>query len=232
MAKTNTGRDGAGYLMARDAILHAPAADRNKEAILRVLAGLLPARGNVLEIASGTGQHVAFFAKALPDLQWQPTDPEPAHRASIAARTAEAGLGNVRPPLDLDVFAPWPHLDVDAVVVANLVHVSPAGSIDALCAGAARVLLPEGVLCVYGPFNRNGRHTSGGNARFDRTLREQNPNWGLRDVETLLAAAEARGLAAPQIIEMPANNLLVVVRKSRDVSATRADREPPTPECG
>lgn len=197
----------------RDPILNAPAAERNRAPILEVLERLLPARGRVLEIASGTGQHVEYLAAALPGVQWLPSDPDPMHRASIAARVAAAGLDNVQPPLDLDVLRQWPHIEVEAVITANLLHVAPIEVMDALCAGAASILRPTGVLHVYGPFNRNGRYTSEGNASFDRALREQHPSWGIRHVESLLAAGKVHGLKNAEILEMPANNLSIVMHK-------------------
>ncbi|MDZ7669643.1 MAG: DUF938 domain-containing protein [Gammaproteobacteria bacterium] len=195
-----------------NSILHAPAAERNREPILNVLQGALPARGRVLEIASGTGQHVVYFAAALPALHWIPSDPDPAQRASIAARTAAAGLDNVTEPLDLDVLGDWPDLAVDAVITANLLHVSARQTMSALCRGAAEVLAPGGLLQVYGPFKRDGEHTSAGNRQFDLSLKRQNSAWGIRDVEELLAEANDTGLALADIIEMPANNLCIVLR--------------------
>jgi len=194
--------------------LHAPAAERNKAPILEVLEAHLPPHGRVLEIASGTGQHVVHFAAALAGLVWLPSDPDPSQRASIAAHAAAAGLDNVEEPLDVDVLRRWPDIGVAAVVVANLLHVAPPQALPALCAGAAGVLPAGGVLHVYGPFNRGGRYTSEGNARFDRSLREQNPAWGIRDLETLLAAAAESGLRERQVIDMPANNLSVVLIKA------------------
>lgn len=200
--------------MTEPQALHAPAAERNKAPILEALQTHLPARGRVLEIASGTGQHVVHFAAALPGLDWLPSDPDPAQRASITAHVVAAGLDNVAQPLDLDVLGRWPELRVDAVIVANLLHVSPPQTLPALCAGAAAVLEPGGVLHVYGPFNRGGRYTSAGNERFDQALRAQDPAWGIRDLESLLAAAADAGLRERQVLDMPANNLSVVLERS------------------
>lgn len=191
-------------------ILHAPASDRNKAPILEVLRAVLPAQGTVLEIASGTGQHVVHFAAELSRLTWQPSDPDPRHRESIAARVAESGLSNVHAPLDIDVLAPWPALTADAVIVANLLHISDPATMPALCHGAADLLGTGGMLHVYGPFNRHGTFTSEGNARFHASLQQQNPAWGIRDVEALVAVAEGAGLALREIREMPANNLSVL----------------------
>ncbi len=201
--------------MSDQRALHAPAAQRNKAPILEVLQRHLPRRGRVLEIASGTGQHVVHFAGALAGLTWQPSDPDPAQRASIEALVSSAGLDNVEPPLDLDVLGPWPDLRVDAVITANLLHVAPPEVVDGLCAGAAGVLVPGGVLHVYGPFNRHGAFTSEGNRRFDAALREQDPRWGIRDLEALLDSAARRGLERHEIVDMPANNFSVVLEKAR-----------------
>lgn len=191
-------------------ILHSIYAERNRVPILDVLRRVLPARGRVLEIASGTGQHVAYFAKELPDLHWLPSDPDPAQRASISARIGAAGLANVDEPLDVDVLAEWPRLFVDAVIVANLLHVSPPETLAALCEGAAMVLPPGGVLHIYGPFKRHGAHTSTGNTEFDRSLRERNPAWGIRDLERVVEVAAANQLIRQEVVAMPANNFSLV----------------------
>ena len=194
-------------------IRHAPAAERNRDPILAVLRRHLPRRGRVLEVASGTGQHVVHFAAALPGLTWLTSDPDPGQRASIAARIAAARLDNVKPPLDLDVCGRWPLLEVDAVITANLLHVSPPQTLTALCVGAAGALVPGGVLQVYGPFNRDGVYTSEGNARFDVALRAENPAWGIRDLESLVAAAADCGFGLRAVVDMPANNLAVVFER-------------------
>jgi cyclopropane fatty-acyl-phospholipid synthase-like methyltransferase len=194
-------------------LLHAPAADRNKAPILEVLRRVLPAQGTVLEVASGTGQHVVHFAAALPGLRWIPSDPDPRNRASIAAHVSAAGLGNVAPSLDLDVLDGWGTGAVDAVIVANLLHVSPREVLPALCSGAASVLVPGGILHIYGPFKRAGRHTSEGNARFDASLRAQDPGWGLWNLEDVLDTAHEHGLEAAEVIDMPANNLSLLLRR-------------------
>ncbi len=191
-------------------ILHAPAAERNRSPILGVLRAQLPATGRVLEIASGTGQHVAHFAEALPGITWLPSDPDPRQRASIAARVAQAGLENVDPPLDLDVRDVWQVPAVDAVIVANLLHISELETLRGLCEGAAATLSAGGVLHIYGPFKRDGGHTSPGNRAFDASLRAQNPSWGIRDLESVLAAAEAQGFVVRRIVDMLANNLSLV----------------------
>jgi hypothetical protein len=193
-------------------LLHSPAAERNKAPILDVLRRILPSRGTVLEVASGTGQHVVHFAAALPDLRWIPSDPDPGNRASIAAHVRAAGVGNVAAPLKLDVLGEWNAGAVDAVIVANLLHISARTVLPALCRGAAAVLLPGGALHVYGPFNRGGRHTSEGNARFDASLRAQDPGWGLWSVEEVFDTASGYGFEVEEVVDMPANNLSLVLR--------------------
>jgi SAM-dependent methyltransferase len=194
-----------------------PPAERNKQPILDVLSRVLPARGLVLEIASGTGQHVVHFAAALPGLRWQPSDPDPELRRSIEARRAEAALPNLLPPVDLDVLgaAPWPISRADAVLCSNMIHVAPRAATGALLRGAARLLPPDGMLVLYGPYRRGGRHTSPGNEEFDRALRAENPEWGLRDAEAVVAEAAGEGLALREIVEMPANNLTLVLAMRR-----------------
>lgn len=192
---------------------HSPAAERNRQPILEVLKPLLPAHGLVLEIASGTGQHVVHFAAALPALEWQPSDPDPKNRDSIDASVAAAGLANVRPAMDLDVLDDWPDLRADAVIVANLLHISAVATTRALCRGAAGLLNAGGLLHVYGPFNRNGAFTSESNARFDADLKARNALWGIRDLESLIGAAEAEGFAVLQLLDMPVNNYSIAFRK-------------------
>ena len=192
----------------------APAAERNKEPILGVLRRVLPDRGLVLEIASGTGQHVVHFAQALPDLEWQPSDPDPEARSSIAAWTAHEGLSNVRPPLDLDVRSePWPIERADAVICINMIHISPWVATLRMMSGAARLLPMQGVLFHYGPFRRSDQETAPSNEAFDAQLRRQNPEWGVRDLEAVQGVAKQNGLDLTEVAEMPANNLSVVFRK-------------------
>jgi SAM-dependent methyltransferase len=192
-----------------------PAPERNKAPILQVLQRVLPERGTVLEIASGTGQHVVHFAGALPALQWQPTDPEQAHLDSIAARVKEAGLGNVAPPLPLDVLQrPWPVQGVDAILCINMIHIAPWPAALALLQEAGRLLPLHGVLYLYGPFRQGGRDTAPSNAEFDADLRRRNPEWGVRDLEEVQRHAAAAGLELLETAGMPANNLSVVLRRS------------------
>jgi hypothetical protein len=193
-----------------DGRLESPAAERNKEPILEVLRRALPAAGSVLEIASGSGQHVMHFARALPQLTWQPSDADPQARASVAAWSAAERLPNVRAPLDLDVRArPWPLAACDAIVCINMIHISPWAATEALFAGASDIL-PQGVVYLYGPYRVNGAHTAPSNAAFDRSLRAQDAAWGVRDLADVVAVARSQGFALVETIPMPANNLSVV----------------------
>ena len=192
-----------------------PSAERNKGPILEVLARVLPERGTVLEIASGTGQHMAHFARMLPDLKWQPSDPDGELRASVDRRTAEEGLGNVNPALDLDVRQlPWSLQAADAVLCINMIHVSPWPATAALFEGAKALLAEGRVLFLYGPYRRFGGHTAPSNAKFDSDLRAQDPAWGLRDMEAVCETALSAGFAAPEIVAMPANNFSLVFRRA------------------
>ncbi|OUL86041.1 DUF938 domain-containing protein [Paraburkholderia hospita] len=193
---------------------HAPSAERNREPILAVLERVLPATGTVLEIASGTGQHAIHFAAALPHLVWQPSDLDDEARASIAAWTAHSGLTNVRPPLALDVRdVSWGIEAAAAIVCINMIHISPWASAQALIGGAGRLLGAGGVLVLYGPYRRGGAHTAPTNAAFDEQLQRRNPAWGVRDMEDVVALADAAGFDADEPVEMPANNFSLVFRK-------------------
>ncbi|GLS44071.1 DUF938 domain-containing protein [Methylobacterium brachythecii] len=195
--------------------LFAPSVARNREVILEVLRRVLPPSGLVLETASGSGEHVVHFARALPDLTWQPSDPEPAALRSIAAHARAAGLANLRPALALDVKEPlWPLEHADAVVSINMVHIAPWSAAEGLMAGAGRVLDEGGLLVLYGPFLVDGMHTAPSNAAFDEDLRRRDPRWGIRDVAALQEAAAPRGLRLAQRVPMPANNLCLIFRKS------------------
>jgi SAM-dependent methyltransferase len=189
-------------------------AERNKGPILDVLARVLPKRGLVLEIASGTGQHIVHFARALPDLRWQPSDADAEFRRSVALRAAEEGLTNVNAPIDLDVTRlPWPLKAVDAIVCINMIHVAPWPATQALFEGARALLAPGKVLFLYGPYRRFGGHTAPSNEKFDSDLRAQNPAWGLRDMEAVAEVAASAGFAPPEIVEMPANNFSLIFRR-------------------
>jgi hypothetical protein len=198
---------------------HSAAADRNRTPILAALQRLLPPRGVALEIASGTGQHAAHFAAALPGWQWQPSDADGSALASIDAWCA--GLVNVRPALALDVAArSWHGVpeQVDAIFCANLLHISPWPTCAALMRGAARHLAPHGLLVLYGPFVVDGTPTAASNLAFDADLRARNPAWGLRRLAGVSAAAGDVGLALRECHVMPANNLLLVLARSASAS--------------
>lgn len=205
-----------------DELPFSPAAERNKASILAVLHTVLPAQGRALEIASGTGQHVVWFAAHLPDWRWQPSDATPHSLPTIAARTQAAGLSNVLPPCRLDVLAePWfpadtPALDTsfdstfDAIYCANMLHIAPWATCDALMRLAARHLSPTGQLITYGPYLEDEVPTAPGNLAFDASLRAQDPAWGIRRREDVAQVAERAGLRLAQRHAMPANNLLLV----------------------
>jgi hypothetical protein len=193
---------------------HAPAADRNKGPILEVLRRWLPAQGAVVEIASGTGQHVAHFAKALPGLTWQPTELDADRHESIAAWIEFERLTNVLRPLALDVSRhPWPVDRAEAIVCINMIHISPWQATLDLMRGAAGLLRDSGILFLYGPYRRFGSHTAPSNAAFDADLRARNPEWGLRDLEAVTDVAATNGFEVGEIVPMPANNFSVVFRK-------------------
>lgn len=198
-----------------DARETAPSAERNKQPILEVLARVLPPRGLVLEIGSGTGQHVAHFAQALPALTFQPSEMDVERHASIAAWAAAGKLSNVKPPLAFDVTKrPWPVSAADAIVCINVIHISPWQATLALMAGAGAILSAGGVLVTYGPYKRGGAHTSQSNQAFDAGLHARNPLWGVRDVDTVAQVAGSEGLALEELVPMPANNFTLVWRKS------------------
>jgi uncharacterized protein DUF938 len=191
-----------------------PAAERNKDPILGVLARVLPSRGLVLEVASGTGQHVMHFAEALSDLTWQPSDPDAELRESITLRIQEERRANVNWPIHLDVSKlPWPLQTADAVLAINLIHVAPWSATLALFEGAKALLSTQKVLFLYGPYRRLGRHTSQSNAQFDLDLRTHNPEWGLRDLEAVSDVAARTGFILAETVEMPANNFSLIFRR-------------------
>ena len=195
--------------------LHYPAPERNKQPILDVLTRVLPATGRVLEIASGTGQHIVHFARALPPLHWQPSDPEAPHRDSIRTRVQAAGLTNVAEPLELDVLQrPWPVQRADAVLCINMIHIAPWAAGVALIEEAGRLLTAGDVLYLYGPYRRGGAHTAQSNADFDASLRARDARWGVRDLEAVQKLGERSGFALQETIAMPANNLSLVMRRS------------------
>lgn len=172
--------------------------------------------GRVLEVASGTGEHAAFFAAALPDLVWQPTDPDAGARESVSAWREQVRCANLLPPLLLDAAdVDWSHSvgRFEAVLCSNMVHISPWAATQGLMAGAAAVLAPDGALVLYGPFRREGHAVEPGNMAFDEELRRRNAEWGLRRVEDVRACAAGHGIAFDRLVEMPANNLVLVFRK-------------------
>ena len=199
--------------------MFSPSAERNREPILAALAPLLPATGLVLEIASGTGQHVMHFAAALPSLVWQPSDPSEQALVSINARLIESArsgepVANVLAPLQLDVEqTQWPIEQADVVYCANMIHIAPWSAGFALLEGTSRVLSKNGLLALYGPFLRHDVPTAPGNLAFDRDLRSRNPAWGIRQLQAVQQAADELGLKSMSVTEMPANNLLVEFRR-------------------
>ena len=193
---------------------HAPATARNREPIRAVLERELPAHGTVLEIASGSGEHALHFARAFPDLSWQPSDPSASSLASIAAWRTDDPLPNLRAPIALDVTATtWPIAQADAIVCINMVHIPPWDAALGLFAGAARLLAGAAPLYLYGPYRFAGVFTSESNAEFDHWLRQRDPRWGVRDVDQLSAAAAPHGFALARVAEMPANNHSLVFRR-------------------
>jgi SAM-dependent methyltransferase len=193
---------------------HSPAAERNRGPILAELLRVLPAQGVALEIASGTGQHAAHFASALPAWRWQPTDLEPRNLASIGDWCR--GIANVLPPLPLDVCTTTWHgapAQADAIFCANLLHIAPWATCPALMQGAARHLAPQGLLLLYGPYRVDGEATAESNLAFDADLRSRDPAWGLRRLAEVEAEARAAGLALRERVAMPANNLLLVLAR-------------------
>ena len=192
----------------------APAAQRNRQPILEVLQPRLPTDGLVLEIASGTGEHIVHFAAAAPHLTFQPSDPDEGARASIDDWVQSLGLANVRPALEIDVTsAAWPVERAAAVLCSNMIHIAPWEAAIGLIAGAGRIPPAGGLLFTYGPYRRGGRHTAPSNEAFDLDLRRRNPAWGVRDLETVAALAAEYGFDPPTIAEMPANNLSLLFKR-------------------
>jgi SAM-dependent methyltransferase len=193
--------------------LHSPAAIRNRDPILAVLRRVLPPSGTVLEVASGSGEHVLHFAAAFPQLTWQPSDCNPEALASIQAHAEPARLANVAPPLQLDASAAsWPISHADAVLAINLVHISPWRTTEGLLAGAARILPEGGVLYLYGPYRESGAPMAPSNVAFDESLRLRNPEWGVRTVSDVADLAKSNGFDFVERVAMPANNLSLIFR--------------------
>jgi hypothetical protein len=187
---------------------YAPATLRNRDFILGVLRDVLPTKGVILEIASGSGEHVVYFARSLPSLIFQPSDREPDALQSVAAWVKATRVTNVRAPMVLDVSqSPWPIAAADGIICINMVHISPWEATLGLIRGAAAILPPTAAFYLYGPFKREGFATTPSNQAFDRSLRDRNPTWGLRDLEAVAAIAQSVGFSVPAITEMPANNL-------------------------
>ncbi|MDZ7952072.1 DUF938 domain-containing protein [Nostoc sp. DedQUE09] len=209
----------------QDARKYAPATERNRKAILEVLLQVLPESGTILEIASGTGEHAVFFASKLRDYLWLPTDVNPQSRASIISWTEHNVCDNVYAPLELDVRKPvwavenggfdWLNTKpIVAIVNINMIHISPWSACLGLMAGAGRILKAGGILYLYGPFKQGGEHTAASNVAFDEYLRTENPEWGVRNLDDVVAVASAQNLILQQIYQMPANNLSVVFQCS------------------
>jgi Protein of unknown function (DUF938) len=193
---------------------YAPATLRNRDFILDVLRDVLPTTGVILEIASGSGEHIVHLAKNFSVLVFQPSDPDPDAVLSVAAWIKAAGVTNVRPPIALDASSPvWPIASADGLICINMTHISPWEATLGLMKGAAAILLPGSPLYLYGPYIRDGIATAPSNQAFDRSLRDRNPKWGLRDLEAVASTAQSVGFSAPVITEMPANNLSVVFRR-------------------
>ena len=195
-----------------------PATERNREPILAVARQEWPSAGSALEIASGSGEHVTFFAQHFSGLRFLPSDPSAQCRASIDAWRVEANATNVEPAIDLDVRQrPWSVPDrwrqPDLVSCINMIHIAPWAACEGLIAGTAEGLAADGVLFLYGPFMRGGQHTAPSNQAFDEKLRSRDPEWGVRDLDEVAALAERHGLRLARVVEMPANNLSVVFRR-------------------
>jgi hypothetical protein len=213
-----------------DARQFAPATERNRDPILAVLQSVLPPSGTVLEISSGTGEHAVYFAPRLAPQRWLPSDVNPVALESIAAWRDRHPAANLYPPIHLDVGdRPWSvetenlpsalqgtdfQLDhLQAIVNINMIHIAPWDACLGLMAGAGRILPPGGILYLYGPFKQDGQHTAPSNAAFDESLRAQNPAWGVRNLEDVVAVAAPVGLNLVQVVEMPANNRSVVFQR-------------------
>lgn len=200
---------------------YAPATQRNREPILEVLRQVLPPTGTILEISSGTGEHAIFMAPQLAPRHWLPSDPNPDARASITAWQQAAPCANLLPPIDLDASSPKWSVESDesldpiaAIVNINMVHIAPKSAYLGLMAGASRILPHKGILYLYGPFKQSGVHTAPSNEAFDASLKSQNPEWGIRDLEEIATAAETHNLHLHKIFPMPANNLSVIFQKT------------------
>lgn len=198
-----------------DRRLEYPATRRNRDVILEVLRTVLPASGLVLEIASGSGEHVVHFAQALPALSFQPSDPETDAVQSIAAWTRECSTANILPPLVLDAAEDnWPVTAADAILCINMIHIAPWRATQGLMRGAAKLLKAGAPLYLYGPYRQTSVVTAPSNEAFDASLTSRNAEWGLRDLDVVAEAAKAAGFSAPSVTQMPANNLSVAFRRA------------------
>ncbi|MBD2319798.1 DUF938 domain-containing protein [Phormidium tenue] len=205
----------------QDARQYAPATLRNREAILETLLQILPPTGNILEISSGTGEHAVYFAPHLQPRQWIPTDPNPIAISSIIAWQKYYPSPNLLAPITIDVTeSDWqrdPQLqnqDIQAIVNINMIHIAPWTACLGLISGASKILPEGGLLYLYGAYKQNGKHTAPSNADFDASLRNQNPEWGVRDLEAVIDVAIAQNLVLQTVQPMPANNLSVIFRKT------------------
>ncbi len=217
--------------MTTDARRFAPATERNREPILAVLSRVLPPEGTVLEVSSGTGEHAAFFAPHLAPRYWLPSDVNPSALESIAAWQVLEPSANLHSPIGLDACEEiWPVEDnrypasldlqrfpITGMVNINMIHISPWEACRGLMAGAGRILSTGGVLYLYGPYKRHGKHTAPSNEAFDTSLQSQNPSWGVRDLEMVVGEAESRGMVLQEVVEMPANNLSVIFQKKSEL---------------
>lgn len=205
-----------------DARQYAPATERNREAILEVLLEVLPTTGTVLEVSSGTGEHAVFFAPRLQPRYWLPSDPNPLAIASINAWRSHTEAENLYPPISLDACQPvWELGNVEIVAIANInmIHIAPWSACLGLMAGARRILPNGGILYLYGPFTRGGKHTSPSNVAFDESLRSQNPDWGVRDLDEVIEVAKSQQLTLVKTVAMPANNLSVIFQLETSTTA-------------
>ena len=198
-----------------DARQYAPATQRNREPIFEVLSKVLTQKSNILEIASGTGEHAVYFASRLRSCRWIPSDTNPLSWESIVAWKQAEAVANLEQPLAIDVTqADWQkqvlESNIDAIININMIHIAPWQACLGLLAGAEQILPPGGILYLYGPYKRNGKHTAPSNANFDLSLQNRHPEWGVRDLEAVVEAAAAQNLKLQQVIEMPANNLSVI----------------------
>lgn len=202
--------------MSTDARRHAPAAIRNRDPILSVLKDVFPKVGTILEIASGSGEHARDFASAFPGVTWYPTDYDERALASIDAYRRLEGSANLMAPLLLDVTEPvWPVAEANAMLCVNMIHIAPWQCCLGLLRGAAAILTPGGPLVLYGPFSRGGKHTAASNAAFDASLKRQNPEWGVRDLDDVAVEADSCGLMLDRVIDMPSNNFCVILRSQK-----------------